>query len=239
MNLILFITVIIISFIVVRIGAIAFQMTGLEWSVAKFQALSCFSSTGFTTSEAELIVKNRQRRRIASVLIVLGHAGLVTMVATLANSLRAQQVLEEKLTKPLLPAIPPVLVPWINLAVIAIALYVLYKISTSSKFVKKLTNFLRKKIIKKELIQRVSFEELMLATGGYGVARIIVCPGSPVINKTLLDSELRKQDIAVLAVTREGKTTANPPAATELLLNDELLCFGKLENIKNRICMSS
>ena len=239
MNLILFITVIIISFIVVRIGAIAFQITGLEWSVAKFQALSCFSSTGFTTSEAELIVTNQQRRRIASILIVLGHAGLVTMIATLANSLRAQRVIEERLTKPILSVIPPVLVPWINLAVIGIALYILYKVSTSSRLVKKLTNFLRKRIIRKELIQKVSFEELMLATGGYGVARIALCPGSPVINKTLSDSELRSQDITVLAVTRDVKTISNPPATNQLKLNDELLCFGKLENIKNRICMIS
>jgi hypothetical protein len=239
MNLVLFIMVIIISFIIVRIGAIAFQITGLEWSVAKFQALSCFSSTGFTTSEAELIVTNRQRRRIASVLIVLGHAGLVTMIATLANSLRAQRAIEEKLTKPLLPSAPPVLVPWINLAIIGIVLYVLYKVSTSSKFVKKLTNFLRRRIIKRELVQRVSFEELMLATGGYGVARIALRSGSPVLNKTLYESALRSQDITVLAITRDGKTTANPPATTELLLNDELLCFGKLENIKNRVCMVS
>ena len=32
MNLVLFIVVLIVSFIVVRIGAIAFQLTGLEWS---------------------------------------------------------------------------------------------------------------------------------------------------------------------------------------------------------------
>jgi len=239
MNLVLFITVIAVSFIVVRIGAIAFQLTGLEWSVAKFQALSCFSSTGFTTSEAELIVTNPQRRRIASILIVLGHAGLVTMIATLANSLRAQRVIEEKLTKPLLPSIPPMLVPGVNLVVIIVALYLLYKVSTNSKVAKKLTNFLRAKIIKKELIQRVSFEQLMLATGGYGVARMTVCAGSPVVNKTLSDSALRSQDVTVLAITRAGKTTANPTANSEILLDDELLCFGKLENIKNRICTVS
>lgn len=238
MNLILFVVVMIIAFIIVRIGAIAFQLTGLEWSVAKFQALSCFTSTGFTTSEAELIVTNRQRRRIASILIVLGHAGLVTMIATLANSLRAQRIIQEKLTKPLLPVrIPEALVPWINLAVIGIVLYILYKVSTNSRFVKKLTNFLRRRIIRRELIQRVSFEELMLATGGYGVARIALCSGSPVLNKTLSESALRSQDITVLAITRDGKTTANPRANTELLLNDELLCFGKLENVRNRICM--
>src|SRR4030042_2792746 len=88
MNLIIFTIVLVISFIVVRIGAIAFQLTGLEWSLAKFQALSCFSGTGFTTKESELIVSNPQRRKIASVLIVLGKAGLVTYIATFANSIR-------------------------------------------------------------------------------------------------------------------------------------------------------
>jgi hypothetical protein len=236
MNLVLFITVIAVSFIVVRIGAIAFQLTGLDWSVAKFQALSCFSSTGFTTSEAELIVTNRQRRRIASILIVLGHAGLVTMIATLANSLRTQRAIEEKLTKPWLPAVPSILVPWINLVVIVVALYLLYKLSTNSKVAKKVTNFLRAKLIKRELIEHISFEELMLATGGYGVARITVTTGSPVINKTLYEAALRSQDITVLAITRDGKTTANPTADAQILLNDELLCFGKLENIRNKIC---
>ena len=55
MNLAIFIIVLIVSFVIVRIGAIAFQITGLEWSLAKFQALSCFTATGFTTKEAELI----------------------------------------------------------------------------------------------------------------------------------------------------------------------------------------
>ncbi len=60
MNLLLFITVLVISFIIVRVGAIAFQLTGLEWSLAKFQVLSCFTATGFTTKEAELITGNLQ-----------------------------------------------------------------------------------------------------------------------------------------------------------------------------------
>jgi Trk-type K+ transport system membrane component len=75
MNLILFIVTIAISFLVVRIGAIAFQLTGLEWALAKFQSLSCFSGTGFTTREAELITGNPQRRKIATSLMILGNAG--------------------------------------------------------------------------------------------------------------------------------------------------------------------
>jgi len=87
MNVMLFIIVVVASFIIVRIGAIAFQLTGLEWSLAKFQSLSCFSGTGFTTREAELVTGHPQRRRIATVLIVLGNAGFIIMIASVGNNM--------------------------------------------------------------------------------------------------------------------------------------------------------
>ena len=237
--LILFIITLIVSFVVVRIGAIAFQLTGLEWSLAKFQALSCFSGTGFTTKEAELVTGNKLRRKIASVLIVLGNAGLVIMIATLAGSLIPEETILSKLSESFLPFdIPSYLVRWVNLAVTVVLVYVIYRIFTYEKFVRKLTNFLRKRIIKKEIFQKVSFEELLLATGGYGISRVVVCTGSPVLNKTLSRSDLRKQDISVLAIVRDQQTIPNPSADTDILLGDELICFGKLENIRHRICMN-
>jgi len=237
--LILFILTLIVSFTVVRIGAIAFQLTGLEWSLAKFQALSCFSGTGFTTKEAELITGNKQRRKIATILIILGNAGFVIMIATLAGSLVPQVTILSRLSESFLPFdIPPDLVKWVNLAIIAIVVYGIYRIFTHEKFVKKMTTYLRKKIIKKEIFQKVSFEELLLATGGYGVSRVVVSAGSPVLNKTLSRSDLRKHDITVLAIVRDGQTIPNPAADVKMLLNDELICFGNLENIRNRICMN-
>jgi hypothetical protein len=237
--LILFILTLIVSFVVVRIGAIAFQLTGLEWSLAKFQALSCFSGTGFTTKESELITSDKQRRKIASVLIILGNAGLVIMIATLAGSLVPQKTILSKLSESFLPVnIPPDLVRWVNLAIIIIVAYLIYRVFTYEKFIRKMTTFLRKKLIKKEIFQRVSFEELLLATGGYGISRITVSAGSPVLNKTLAKSELREYDITVLATVRGGETIPNPAANMKILLNDELICFGKLENIKNRISMN-
>jgi len=236
MSWILFIIVLTISFVIVRIGAIAFQLTGLEWSLAKFQSLSCFTGTGFTTKEAELITGNRQRRRIASILMVLGNAGLVMMIATFANSLSPRQVMRKGLEKPLLPfSIPPGLVPWINLLIIIVAVYVIYKLFTNPKFSRKLTNALRARMVEKEIVKPVFFEELAIATGGYGVSRIEVGEKSPVLNKKLFESELRKRDIMVLAITRQDKTTPNPSADMTILLNDELICFGKLENIRNSL----
>ena len=236
----LFILTLIVSFIIVRIGAIAFQLTGLEWSLAKFQALSCFSGTGFTTKEAELITSNKQRRKIASILIILGNAGMVIMIATFASSMFPGETLWSKLSESFLPVhIPPELVQWVNLAIIIIVVYIMYRVFTHEKFARRMTRFLRKRIIKKELFQKVTFEELLISTGGYGVSKVQVCAGSPVENKTLFDSELKKHDVTVLAVVRGNQTQPNPPANTKILLNDELICFGKLENIRNNICMTS
>jgi len=234
MNSILFIIVLIISFIIVRIGAIAFQLTGLEWSLAKFQALSCFTATGFTTKEAELITSNPRRRRIASVLIVLGHAGLVTMIATFANSLRPPAI-ANKLSVPFLPFdIPEGVLPWINLAVLTAAIYIIYKVFTNTKFARKLTNVLRARIVKRDIIKPVSCEELVVATGGYGVSKIKIREGHPVLDKALSESELRRDDITVLAIVRADRTIPNPLADTKILSGDELICFGKLGSIRKK-----
>jgi hypothetical protein len=235
MNLILFVVVLLISFVVVRIGAIAFQLTGLDWSLAKFQALSCFTGTGFTTRESELIVSNPQRRKIASVLIVLGNAGLVTMIATFANSLRPRAG-EARISLPFLKDfIPSDLLPWINFALIILLFLLLYKLFTHDSPAHGLTNFLRKFILKKDIIKHVTFEELLISTGGYGVSRITICANSPVLNKTLIESKLRSYDITVLAIARGHETIPNPPPDTTFMLNDELICFGRLENIQAKI----
>jgi len=234
MNLILFIIVLIISFIIVRIGAIAFQLTGLEWSLAKFQALSCFTATGFTTKEAELITSNPRRRRIASVLIVLGHAGLVTMIATFANSLRPPAI-ADKLSVPFLPFdIPEGVLPWINLTVLTVAIYIIYKVFTNTRFARRLTNILRARIVKRDIIKPVSCEELIVATGGYGVSKIKIRQDHPVLDKALSESELRKHDITVLAIIRADRTIPNPLADTKILSGDELVCFGKLGSIRKK-----
>ncbi len=234
MNLLLFFVILVISFIVVRIGAIAFELTGVDWSLAKFQALSCFTGTGFTTKESELITANSQRRRIASVLMVLGNAGLVSLVATFANSLRSD-VLDFKL--PFLGSVLPYrIVPLVNVIIIAVVLFFGYKFFNKTNISRKLTRALRVKIINRDMVKRVSFEELVISTGGYGISSIKICDSSPVLNKTLQESHLRSWDITVLAIERNRETIPNPQAAMKIILDDTLICFGKLENIRSKLC---
>lgn len=76
-----------LSVLVIRIASVALRLTGLEESQARFQSLSAFTGTGFTTGEAEMIVNYPVRRRIVSLLMVVGNLGLVTVLATLVTSL--------------------------------------------------------------------------------------------------------------------------------------------------------
>jgi len=235
MSVMLFIVVLVASFIIVRIGAVAFQLTGLEWSLAKFQSLSCFSGTGFTTKEAELITGDKRRRRIASVLMVLGNAGLVTMIATVASALNPENTLLGWLSESFIPSLPPWSVRWVNMGIIVIAIFVSYKVFTNKQFTQKLTEYLRKKILKKEFFKPVSFEELLLLTGGYGITRLEVLGGNPLIDKTLAESKLRKNDITLFAILRDDTTIANPSAGIRIQKGDELVLFGRLENIRNKL----
>jgi K+/H+ antiporter YhaU regulatory subunit KhtT len=127
--------------------------------------------------------------------------------------------------------------PWVNLTIIIVAVYLIYKLFGSSKFANKLTDFLRARIVKKDIIKRVTFEELAVSTGGYGISQVEVCKDSSILGKSLFDSDLRRYDITILAIEREGVTIPNPSANTKLLLGDRLICFGKLENIRKQLCL--
>ena len=66
-----------LSVIAVKAGSVALWLTGLPRDAARFQARSAFTTTGFTTPQAALVVNHPERRRVISVLMILGNAGIV------------------------------------------------------------------------------------------------------------------------------------------------------------------
>lgn len=235
MNLIMLLVTIIISIIVVRLGAVAFHLAGLEWSIAKFQSLSCFSGTGFTTAEAELITGSPQRRRIASFLMILGNAGLVTIIATFANSLRAGSIVQALVrTHPSL-AVPALLLPWVNLLVIIGSSLIIYHIFTKTRLLARITDQLQKSIIKKGLIKPDPIHELHVGAGGYGVFDVRLFEDSPLLGRTLAQLESDEPDLTVLSLERHGQITPHPSPDTELEIKDRIVCFGQLSILKAKL----
>ncbi|MGO4544642.1 hypothetical protein AB4Z29_07585 [Paenibacillus sp. 2TAB23] len=73
--------------IVVEIAAALLIMTGLDHKIARFQAVSMLTATGFTTKESELVLRHPFRRRIAIFLIVFGVFSFAVIISSLSNIL--------------------------------------------------------------------------------------------------------------------------------------------------------
>ncbi len=170
--------------------------------------------------------------------MIAGNAGLVTLIATFANTIR-DKVDVPKITVPYLHFLfPSALLPIVNLLIIIIGSYLIYRLFTSSRFMEKLTRYIRNHLIKKEIIQRISSEDLLLETGGYGVMTLTVSSLSPIANKTLLENNLGAHDISVLVIERKKEVIPNPLPEEKIFPEDKLICFGKLENIRKEILPS-
>jgi ribosomal protein S6--L-glutamate ligase len=86
----------------------------------------------------------------------------------------------------------------------------------------------------------VSFPELdvrqrLSVSHGYGVAELSIPEGSHYVGKTIQESGLRDRDINVLTLHRGTSVIPNPRSTRVLEANDRLLCFGKLEAMRELI----
>jgi ribosomal protein S6--L-glutamate ligase len=87
---------------------------------------------------------------------------------------------------------------------------------------------------------RVDFPEIDLrqrltVSRGYGVTEIHVPEGSRYVGRTIGESGLRDADINVLTLYRGTTVIPNPRAGRELEAGDRLLCFGKLDSMREMI----
>ncbi len=87
---------------------------------------------------------------------------------------------------------------------------------------------------------QVAFPEMDLrqrltVSRGYGAAEILVSRKSDLAGKSIEDTGLWEQDIAVLTLARGGKVISNPRGTRKLRAGDRLLCFGKLQIMRTMI----
>jgi hypothetical protein len=211
----LVIATVLISALVVRIGAVAFEMTGLDKEKASFQALSCFSGTGFTTREAELIAGHRYRRRIAGALMILGNAGLVTVITTFVVSARGDLVNSLK-----------------NVLLIAGGVGLIALLFRQRRVVSRLSKIVEDWLRSRTDIETVDVVEILHQAEGYGIASLRVDQESSLAHKAIAASGLRARDILVLSVERSGVVIPLPAADRTILPGDSLICYGQIRTIR-------
>jgi hypothetical protein len=207
--------VILVSAVIVKVGTVALRMTGLDQRKASFQALSAFTTCGWTTREAELLMIHDQRRRIIMILMVLGHAGFASGIATLILSVGERGATEVVA----------------RLAILGAAIIVIYVLAHWRGLDRRLTAEIEKRLRQTTELRVASVEEVLLLEEGYGVVEVYVTEQSNIAHKSIGELRLRDRGMVVLAVDRATHIIPAPHAGTKLLPGDRLICYGKVKSI--------
>ncbi|HUX47562.1 MAG TPA: TrkA C-terminal domain-containing protein [Dehalococcoidia bacterium] len=207
---------ILVSFIVVRIGGFALQLTGIEPDVARFQALSAFSGTGFTTREAERVVGHKTRRRIVTILIILGNAGMVTVIATLVASFTQVSGYT-----------------WffIRLAIIIGGIFVLYQLIMRSNVGQRILDWLQRPVMNRILREAPAVEEIFHVEKDWAISLVLIRGSSKSIGLSVADITT-EGEIEVLGIDRVGTYLTRPNREEKIAKGDRLLVYANRKSVK-------
>ena len=207
---------ILVSFIIVRIGGFALQLTGIEPDVARFQALSAFSGTGFTTREAERVVGHRTRRRIVTTLIILGNAGLVTIIATLVASFTQ---------------VSGYMWFFIRLAIIIGGIFGLYQLIIRSNVGQRMLDRLQRPLVNRILRGAPAVEEIFHVEKDWTISLVTIKGSSKSIGLSVADITA-EGDIEILGIDRAGTYLTKPKRREKIMEGDRLLVYANRKSVK-------
>lgn len=201
-----------LSLLITRIATITLAITGLSRESARFQARSAFTGVGFTTSEAESVVNHPVRRRVVLTLMLLGNAGLVTILASLLISFaRADESTEA----------------WQRLGLLFGGLLALFFLATNSTVDRALSNVITRMLHRFTDLDVRDYAQLLQLTGGFGVTELEVQPQHWTAGRSLEEMQLRHEGIAVLGIQRaDGEFIGVPNGATVVQPGDTMVLYG-------------
>ncbi len=204
--------VVTVTLIVNRVGTIALTATGVSAEVAHFQARSALTGVGFTTTESELIVNHPMRRRIVLTLMLLGNAGLITIIATLVIGFAGQGDPGDALMRVG------------TLAGGLILILVAARSRTVDRLLSKIISRALRRFTKLELRDYVQLLDL---ASNYAVAELGVEADSWVAEHGLADLHLPAEGVVVLGIRRaDGTFLGAPRGHTRIHEHDTLILYG-------------
>lgn len=219
LSLISLIVVVSFSMLITKIASVMLIHTGLSDQAARFQARSAFTGVGFTTSEAESVVNHPVRRRIIMSLMLIGNAGIITVMATLILTFVGTE--KGGFSWP------------VKLALLLGSIAVLWLVSSSQAVDKALDKIISKALAKYTHINVRDYNTLLHLSGGFSITELKIGEEDWLLGKKLKDARLRDEGINVLGIQRQDSTFLGVlTAETEIELGDTLLIYGKKDVLK-------
>jgi hypothetical protein len=216
--------VIILSLLVVWAGGIALAMTGMDEKIARFQALSAFTRTGFTTREAELITGHPRRRVIVTWLMILGNAGIITVIVTATSSL-ASTTSGGGLA--------------IGVLLLIAIVIIIFLIAKYTPLVKIWEHFIQRRLFRSDYYEEGVSEDLLHPNKGYGLVKIFVARDSSFIGRTMLEANSPDNHFWVVGIERGPDWFSLPRSSAKITENDRLIIYGNMDKINNDFVKSN
>jgi hypothetical protein len=210
------IIIITISVLVNKIATIALMHTGLSKASAKFQARSAFTGVGYATREAESFVNHPVRRRIIMLLMLLGNAGIVSVIATLL--LTVMYTDESPLGFSITARI-------IMLFAGIIFLIIFFSSKLVDRWLSRIINYMLKKYTR---LKVADYSGLLHLAGEFEISEIFIEDDDWLADKTLSQLSLPKEGITVLGIERKNGTYLGiPNRDTKISPGDTLIIYGR------------
>ncbi len=208
--------VITLIFTIIRAGSTALEMTGLSRDVAKFQSLSAFFGVGFTTHEAELVVKHPVRRRIIRDLIIVGNIGIMSVLGTVVVTAGKLDFANDPTTS------------WIKICVIVGGLLSLWGISKTPIPTWLIDRSVNRMLDNSGMLQAMDYDELLRVHSGYAIEEFHVHADNPLVGRMIKDIRPRESGINVLGIARlDGSYVGTPRGSTVFEIDDVLVLYGE------------
>lgn len=206
-----------LSILATRIGTLALVHTGLSKDAAKFQARSAYLGVGFTTRESELVMNDPVRRKILTILIFLGNAGIITTISSVIFGFISIEESGFLSTQVL---------------VLISGLLILIALSRSKFIDRKLSSLIEKALKRYTNLKIRDYYSLLHLQEDYRVSEIKVDEEDWLSNKTLVQLKLDKEGARVLGIRRtNGKYIGAPQGETKVKDGDIIILYGKNETL--------
>lgn len=209
--------VVFLSIFITRIATVALVHTGLSVESARFQARSALTGTGFTTTEAESVINHPVRRRIIMALMLVGNAGLVTVISSLILTFVGAQ--SEAYTA-------------VKLIFLALGLGLLAWMAFSRWFDRHLSRLIDWALLRWVNLDTRDYVSLLHLSGEYRLVELLIKPGDWIEGLRLMDARPRNEGVMVLAVKNaDGAYIGTPSGETVVRAGDTLVLYGRTASL--------
>lgn len=215
MTFVLYILLLVIFILVIEVISMIFRVTGLSMEKARFQVISLFTHTGFTTREAELISQHPLRRKIASYLMLVSYvtqAGLISLFTKLLIEKESISYL---------------------VIVIFVIILVFVIIGKNRLFFSKLGKILERYLFRriKRHNKKRTIDEVLKLNADFGVYEIVLSEKNVHCGKSLRDARLKDHYIQILNIDRGSHIIEFPDADLILEPADKIVVYGRINSI--------